>query len=169
MICDICKKNLATVFSTRVINSVIKTFNLCVNCAYETDEEIAFEKLFQSLAYDILSLNDSENFSNTQTKEKIIYNCHKCGTNINQFRKDGKFGCPDCYSKFSSEVDMILKNTQYGEFHRGKFPVKYAEKTSDDSQIEKLKLNLQKAIQNEDFELAAKLRDKIRELTKKNK
>ncbi|MEW6042318.1 MAG: UvrB/UvrC motif-containing protein, partial [Elusimicrobiota bacterium] len=83
------------------------------------------------------------------------------------FKENGKLGCPDCYRNFEPQLTELLTRIHGNYLHTGK---KYAEKEQKISRtetkrlLEDLKINLKNAVDREDFETAAKLRDKIKEL-----
>ena len=57
-----------------------------------------------------------------------------------------------------------MKQIHTNSSHTGKIPSKSGEKLKKKRVYEELKLNLQKAVANEDYETAAKLHKKIREM-----
>ena len=192
MLCSNCGKNEANVHYTHVINGEKTEYNLCDECAKKLgiDEmdfsmPISFSN-FISDFFDEDSLLPS--FSGN-----MITKCPKCGLTYDQFAKNGKFGCGECYNTFSSRIESVLKNLHGSAKHRGRAPQRLAEKTTklsendndkQDSvqvkheplvdktmeQIDKLNSDIKLAIKEERYEDAAKIRDEIKKLEeKKNK
>ena len=81
------------------------------------------------------------------------------GSTYEDFKKTGRFGSPECYTLFRSELESILADMHRGTRHMGKFPSGYdAENVAVYSDLRK---ELQKAVKEERFEDAALLRDKL--------
>jgi protein arginine kinase activator len=93
--------------------------------------------------------------------------CPSCGFTYQDFKKVGRFGCSECYEAFKKQLDPLLKRIHGSNRHVGKVPLtadKTVKETSALQVIKGLKMQLEKAVQAEEFEKAAKLRDRIREL-----
>jgi len=145
------------------------------------------KKLLEMSGLDIDSSN-SFSFDNllkiffTGIESEIDRNqkCPNCLRNFEDFQKSGILGCPECYDFFHLKIDPIVINYQGSNRHIGKNS-KYKEnavinKRSIEKDILKdsknntdLKIELQKAIEEERFEDAAIIRDKIKESEKKAK
>jgi protein arginine kinase activator len=98
--------------------------------------------------------------------------CPSCGFTYQDFKKVGRFGCGECYEAFKKQLDPLLKRIHGSNRHVGKVPLtagKAVKETTVLQSIKELKAQLEKAVQSEEFETAAKLRDKIRELEGNNK
>jgi protein arginine kinase activator len=172
MLCDSCKKNEANVHITRIINGVKYDTNLCDKCAKESEEfnfntniEFASPFTFQNILSGIMDY-----ISDTKESEKrsdIV--CNNCGTTFNEFREKGLFGCGECYENFSSSVIPIIKRVQGNTEHMGKIPKKLGKSIIQKNKLLKLKEDLQKSISTEEYEKAAEIRDKIKEIEKENK
>ena len=106
---------------------------------------------------------------NKKTKEsdKINLKCANCGTTYDDFRKFSRLGCSRCYDSFKEHLSTLLKKIHGSNQHLGKAPAKIApaEKQKMEN-MQDLKTQLMYAIQSEDFEKAAQLRDKIRRMEK---
>lgn len=164
MICDICKKNSATIFITEIINNEKKELHLCYECAANLGLKGILKEL--NIPYDeniikkFLSLMPG--FIEEGEEEKI---CIKCGTKFEEFKSSGFLGCSKCYENFKEELRPIILNLQGSMKHVGKRKgEKFTPKTTIDEKIKKLKRELEYAIEEERYEDAAKIRDKINEL-----
>jgi len=86
---------------------------------------------------------------------------------FDEFRKAGRFGCAMCYSSFSEKLYPIFRRIHGNTKHVGKIPTKMGEDIAIKREIDRLKIELNVAIKNEEYEKAAQIRDRIRELEKK--
>lgn len=139
MLCEKCKKNMATVHYKQNINGESKQIFLCPECARE--EGLVIGNIFQMF-----------NMPYKSTQKAV---CPTCKQSLDFYRKTGRFACPDCYSAFSDSVEGILKKLHKSTKHKG-------DMASVPSKLEKLKTELREAIECEKFERAAQLRDEIR-------
>jgi len=122
---------------------------------------INFENLFHGFLDSLLSMS-ATNKQNNQKPEKSIVKCPTCGMTHEGFKASGKLGCVDCYRTFARELEAVLKNVQGSTRHEGKFPRKSGLVLFQKREVDKLRQQLIKAIENENFEEAAQLRDRIR-------
>lgn len=90
--------------------------------------------------------------------------CPLCKRTYSDFRRTGKFGCGECYKTFKTPIVSVMKQIHTDSTHKGKIPSKSGQKLKQKRVLEELKLNLQKAVKDEDYETAAKLHKKIREM-----
>lgn len=93
--------------------------------------------------------------------------CQTCGLTYNQFSKSGRFGCNDCYKAFESRLEPLFKRVHGNTLHGGKIPRRQGESISQKRHLHELKRQLNKKIEREEFEEAAKIRDTIRQLEQK--
>jgi len=162
MICDICSKNEATVHLTEIINSEVTKLHLCEDCARnkasQMEEHFGLAELLAGLADFGVPL---------ESDETARLKCPNCGFTYMDFKKVGRLGCGECYEAFSKNIAALLKKIHGSEQHFGKAPIKAQKIVKVRDDIQELKARLQKAIQREEFEEAAKLRDQLKELDKK--
>ena len=103
-------------------------------------------------------------------EDKVGITCKHCGLTYDDFRKFGRLGCSECYEAFKSHLSTLLKKIHGSNSHLGKTPLKIPkDQKKAMMDVHSLKAQLMKAIQMEDFEKAAELRDKIRGLEEKGK
>lgn len=166
MLCDICKKREANFYITEIINSEKKNLYICEICASKLgikgilkELNIPFDENILKKFLELLPIMVEED-----KKEK---SCPVCGLKFIDFEKSGFLGCPDCYKTFKEELRPILLNFHGNVKHVGK---KKGEKFSIESfyenKLKRLKKELEYAIEEERYEDAAKIRDKINELVK---
>ena len=101
----------------------------------------------------------------------VSLTCSSCGTTYEEFIQKGRFGCSECYRSFNGQLGKTLKSIQGAEQHTGKRPKGFVVATVNKaykniSESEKLAILLQEAIEKEEFEEAARLRDLIKQLKK---
>jgi len=175
MLCDKCKKNEAKIYYTEIINGEKKEQYLCEDCATEytsfqigtpnTNQELTLGSLLSTILGNYYGNTTHE----TDPTEKELY-CHDCGMTYSEFMSGGKFGCAKCYDSFEKVLENSIKSIQGSDTHTGKKPKGFETKTEklvkELSEIDKLSIRLQDAIEKEEFEEAVKVRDKIRELKK---
>jgi len=96
--------------------------------------------------------------------------CPGCKATIQSIAEDKKLGCPQCYSWFENEVKNVIRHNQAGLKHVGKVPEKFKKKMKEEKSralLFDLEGDLRVAIQKEDYESAAELKDII-DVIKKN-
>ena len=148
--CQSCKAKEAEIKCIVVIDGERIEKKLCVDCARIAgiDEQA---KMNRSKAKEfVVSANN---------KTDLI--CPQCKLAYSNFLNSGQLGCPTCYSAFGTALRDILKGIHSSSYHRGRGP---GEENSMD--IAQLRWKLSEAVREEDFELAAKLRDEIRVIEK---
>jgi protein arginine kinase activator len=160
MLCESCSKKQATVHYTEIHNGEMMEMHLCEDCARK--KEIEFKPHF-SLADFLTGLGDFESTLPVETKKE---KCPACGLTMTDFKQSGRLGCGECYSAFRENLGPLLKRIHGRINHTGKIAGPVA-KGPGRNILEKLKADLQVAITREEFEEAARLRDKIKELEKK--
>lgn len=161
MQCDACHKNEATVHLTEIINDKITKLNLCEECARakgaEMEEHFGLSDLLAGL---------SDIGAGTEHRAEDSVKCGDCGLTYKDFRKMGRFGCGSCYEAFKGHIASLLKRIHGADRHVGKVPLTIGKTVKDTRALQELKMKMEKAIGMEEFEEAAKLRDKIRDLEK---
>ncbi len=157
MQCDVCQSKEATVFLTQIVDGKMQKVNLCEGCSKEkgVNDPTGF-----ALADLLLGLGDSQQIEKTAASNK----CPVCGFTQADFKKTGRLGCSNCYSVFAEGILPMLKNMHKGTRHTGKVPAVHAEQRERSEKMKSLQESLDKAIADEEFELAADLRDRIRQV-----
>lgn len=167
MLCEECQKREATVHYTKVVNSQKTEYHLCEQCAREKGEldfSLGFEPGF-SIHNLLAGLLDMSNPS-LQVEKKATKDsqCPKCGMSYAQFSQSGRLGCGDCYAAFQRQLEPLLRRIQGTSTHGGKVPGRQGGTLKLEREIGRLSRELEKAVEQEEFEMAAELRDQIREL-----
>lgn len=163
MLCDVCGKNQATVHLTEIVDDQMTELHLCEGCARQKSEQMESQFGLNDLLAGLADFGKP-----SQEKEDVSLKCKKCGLTYSDFKKIGRLGCSDCYSTFKKYLGPLLKRIHGSSHHEGKMPLKDglgAPRKKID--LETLRQKLQKAIELEAFEEAARLRDQIKELERK--
>ena len=162
MLCQVCGKNEATVEFTEIVNEEVKQLHLCDECAKEKGVEM--EQHF-GIADFLAGMSD---LGVKSRGDDITIKCKKCSMSFEDFQKIGRFGCGDCYIAFRKNLIPLLKRIHGSTRHAGKTLSEAGRPDGRErSEIQELRRRLHEAVDAEEFEEAAKLRDKIRELEKK--
>jgi protein arginine kinase activator len=166
MICEHCKQRHATVTITQVQNGTKVERHYCDVCApqfhpfhFDVQEEpISLHQLMSNW----FGIGAKHNQQSEQHKKQQV-SCPSCGFTYRQFLKVGKFGCGACYETFRQQLPSVLERLQADVKHVG---VKQSnnEAVKIQEQLEHIKQQMQLAIEEEHFEVAAKLRDEARAL-----
>ncbi|ENQ3080750.1 TPA: UvrB/UvrC motif-containing protein [Bacillus pseudomycoides] len=171
MICQNCNSRSATLHFTKVMNGKKTEIHLCEQCAQENGYTSFFQSnkssfSFHNLLAGLLHVEqptfekETNGLSNTDPLQ-----CSKCNMTYSQFAKIGRFGCSSCYETFKEQIQPMLKRLHGGyTSHNGKIPNCIGGNIHLKKELDELKLKLQECIQQEEFEQAAELRDKIRSL-----
>jgi protein arginine kinase activator len=162
MLCDNCAKNEAEVHLTQIVDNEMTTVHLCPSCA-------AAKGLDSGAVPKNLPLTDflaqMGQGATAEEEATVAGPCSYCHTTTDDFRRTGRLGCPHCYSIYETQLRAILRRIHGSTQHLGKVYVPPASETADRTQrLTVLKRKLQRAVESEDFERAALLRDEIKEI-----
>jgi protein arginine kinase activator len=169
MLCNICKKNEATVHLTEVINEEMNELHICEKCAQEKGVKMQQHFGIADLLSGLVDLPVDV----VARKSHISIKCPGCGMSYENFKKLGRFGCARCYDAFRRALYPLFKKIHGSSYHMGHKskkntvaqPVrinKPARPVTDKDKVKNLKKRLTEAIKNEEFEQAAVLRDQIK-------
>jgi protein arginine kinase activator len=90
--------------------------------------------------------------------------CPTCGYEYSDFKKIGRLGCPECYDAFEAQLVPVLRHVHGSTQHAGKKATQVGERAAIRERMTALREELSAAIQAEDYERAAAIRDEIRGL-----
>lgn len=159
MKCDSCGKNDAIIQIQRMENNAVNEIRLCLECAGKYGVAGPDGKLKIELVQEA-----SEFFFEKETKENPSTSCPVCGRNIREIIQEERAGCSTCYESFKTELGRHLHKLGYNPVHKGRFPKRFSTWKRILIDKERLEKELKNAIQAENYESAASLRDKIAEL-----
>ncbi len=102
----------------------------------------------------------------TRTDEERVglVQCPRCGLQYSSFKETGRLGCSECYTAFQFQLRPLLRRIHGDTRHRGKTPAHGSAGAERSRQIQRLHDDLQRAVEREEFEKAAQVRDEIRKL-----
>jgi len=162
MKCDSCD-NKATVFYTQVTEGKLKKFTLCESCAHQKGITDPNSLLMAGEAFKPSSGSGESSDFVSSDRSNSGY-CDTCGFTLGDLQKVGRLGCPDCYGAFAPEIGRRLSSMHKGESHVGHVPSGLVHQIELDESFKKKELELEKAIFDERYEEAAKLRDELERL-----
>lgn len=164
IICQFCKKNVATVHLTELVDGEKQEVHLCEECAGK--KGLSFKTSFS--LQDLLSgLMEKER--EKIPKELLALKCPNCGLTFGEFRNSGRFGCPQDYHVFKENLAPLLERIHGSAQHTGKVPERIDTDTAKERALIDLKRHLEEAINREEYERAAEIRDRIRALESEEK
>ena len=155
--CDKCNKP-ATIHITEIVEGSPLEFHLC--------EDHARQQLSPEQAADPPSVGAKALAKLAKAKgtgELDKQSCPVCGLSFREFRNSGRLGCPHDYEVFQSERMPLLENIHGDTQHSGKVPKRAPADRKRHADLIKLRQSLRQAVADENYEEAARLRDRIRE------
>lgn len=160
MQCCVCKEKPATVHLTQIVGDKMQKLDLCEECAKAKgiNDPTSF-----AMADLMLGLGASQELDPSAVGMEL--KCPRCGFSQADFKKSGRLGCPECYQTFAEGLAGLLKSMHKGIRHVGKVPEALRKTRETGDRLKQLQKKLNKAIETEDFELAATLRDEIKAMS----
>lgn len=160
-LCERCKKAQATYHLTDIDSDGDRSErHLCERCAID---EGLVQVHKSSLTADILEQFVSNAKSIAATRSEMV--CPDCGLSYLEFRNQGQLGCPGDYDAFKEALHPLIEREHDGATHHiGKTPRAFAAGREAEADIRRLRRQLEDAVAAEDYERAAGLRDRLREL-----
>ena len=171
MLCQNCSKAQATTHIKRVINGETTEQHLCAACA----KKLGFDSFFDDFSLSIPNFfsgffsDAAPALTGRQTER-----CPSCGSSFEEIVRTGMVGCADCYETFYDKLLPSIQRIHGRARHAGKHPPEVVtaeqpaqakpEKPTKEQQIEDLQKQMQQAIEEQNFEQAAVLRDNIKAL-----
>ena len=162
MLCGICGKNPATVHLTEIIDDQMNELHLCEECARKKSEQMETKFGLNDLLAGIANFEKPALDKKAETIE-----CPNCKLSYADFRKLGRLGCGECYTAFKQYLGSLIKRIHSSNQHIGKTLATAGKAPKKKEDLSDLRLRLQKAISEEAFEEAARIRDQIKEREKK--
>ena len=148
MVCQNCGKNLATTHIKQIVNGELTECHLCASCA----AQMGYGNIFGGFGLSMDNLIGSFLGDKVTRKEKEgdVQRCSCCGSSFEDIVSSGKVGCSECYSVFR---DRLIPSIQ-----------RIHPRAQIKSRLEEARKALTQAIEKQEFERAAQLRDEIRNL-----
>jgi protein arginine kinase activator len=162
MQCQYCKKNTATIHLTEITDGQRSEAHLCELCAQKQGLTIKTQIPLNELLSTLLSVQAQPESASADDEER---SCPHCGITLRDFRKKSLLGCPEDYDVFEQYIKPIIQYSHDGgTTHCGKVPFGASGETKKQAELSALRRELQAAVREENYEAAAKLRDRINQL-----
>jgi protein arginine kinase activator len=162
VLCEVCKENDVAITLTEIDGNGVRQVRLCEKCAAERGVQTAvatpkpaLESLLQSAQQQLAGAQDD------------VGRCSFCASTLRDFRQSGRLGCPYCYTAFEASLRDLLRKVQGSARHTGReygAPPTLGTAPTGAPTADRLRERLERAIRNEEFELAATIRDQLRAL-----
>lgn len=158
MKCENCNEREATVHYTEIEDKEKKEIHLCEECYHgkfaPVQKMVDFTEVLQNLLHASIHVEGP--------MAGAI--CPTCGVSMAEFRAAGRFGCPNDYRVFAEPLKPLLEKLQHDLRHLGKVPCHAGAELKQKTELIRLRRELERAVQREEYEEAAQLRDKIHKL-----
>jgi len=158
MKCQYCGQKTATVHVKRVINGTAEEHHACESCAAQhglhvfSSKPLTVDNVFGGLF--------AAPFGYSGAKDS----CPVCGMTFREIIDCGKVGCSECYLTFYDQLQPTIRRIHGSATHVGKIAANGNGEHKKAQEIDKLKAELASAVEQQDFERCAVLRDRIKEL-----
>lgn len=160
--CDKCD-NPATIHLTEIVNGQKIEKHLCEDCAEAEGITIKANIPISQLLEDFVLQTVGEQDESQAATAAVT--CEVCGMTFAEFRDKGQLGCPNDYEAFSEQLLPMLARAQDGNTqHVGKTPRRAGSDQQKQMTILRLRSQLKQAITAEQYERAAQLRDRIKQM-----
>lgn len=161
VLCEVCKENDVVITVTEIDGNGVRQVRLCEQCAAERGLQASVSAPPPAIGDFLQSVQQHIPPSQTDAVR-----CSFCASTLRDFRQTGRLGCPYCYTAFEQSLRELLTKVHGQGQHRGR------EYSGAQGSLEapvpvspdRLRERLERAIRNEEFELAASLRDQLREI-----
>ena len=157
MKCEFCSET-ATVHITDMSHGKYRVLHLCVACAErEKSGELKEQLNVGQIVKGIIAA-----YAGELVGELAKLACPYCGTRYMEFRSKGRLGCPADYEVFEKGILPMLQHIHGSTEHKGKCPRRGSNASGPKAELIRLRRELRSAVEQEDYEQAALLRDRIR-------
>ncbi|HEX5633442.1 MAG TPA: UvrB/UvrC motif-containing protein [Gemmatimonadales bacterium] len=166
MLCDECREREAVVHLTQIVSEQVNTVHLCEKCAAERGVESGTQLTKSPLGTFLAAMGKGGPAAPAAEGAR----CPACGATLADFRDTGRLGCGECYVTFGAQLRDLLRRLHGSTRHVGEryaspggpAPEPVVEPAPVAAELVELRERLRRAIADENFELAAELRDRLR-------
>jgi len=159
MQCEVCQSREATIHLTEIADGARTEMHLCEQCAQGQGIGAKSYIPINELLSNLLAVGPKEELAGFGDTALA---CPHCGYTLEKFREKAVLGCPYDYEVFEKVLLPLVKKAHDGATaHCGKIPARIPNDSKRQMEIARLQRQLDDAVRNEDYELAAKLRDKL--------
>jgi len=179
MLCDNCGEREAAIHLTQIVDNTVTTMHLCEQCAAEKGVETGASVAKFPLGDFLASLGKGGGAEPAGGGAGVA--CPACGATLQDFRQTGRLGCARCYTTFEAHLRDLLRRLHGSAQHVGERYVATVAAAGAASEAGAgggggggggdatgggeagaLREQLRRAIESENFELAAELRDRLK-------
>ncbi len=159
--CDKCDQE-ATVHEVTIKGGQKLEKHLCESCAREDGIAIqAHQPISELITKFVMSQGGVEKGAGAGEESKVS-GCPECGMSFAEFRQQGVLGCPGCYAAFEEQLGPLIERAhEGGTHHLGKAPRRAGGSIDRNQRIVAIRKQLSDAIEAEQYERAAALRDQL--------
>jgi protein arginine kinase activator len=161
MLCESCGERDAVITLTKVVDTERNELRLCEKCAAERGIETTVSSTQHHALGQFLTAVQKQ----LPTTLPDQHRCTFCSATLRDFRTVGRLGCAHCYAAFEPSLRDLLRRVHGHSRHSGKRYAPPADVVgAETARLEELRERLQRAVESEQFELAARLRDQLKVL-----
>jgi protein arginine kinase activator len=158
MLCDQCRERDAAVQLTTMEKDTVRQLNLCERCAAERGVPTTSVSPKSPLSELLHAVQQQPTLGGADAAR-----CSFCQTSKSDFRASGRLGCAHCYGAFEASLRELLRRVHGHAVHVGRrYRAPHGAVLERAATLRELRARLQRAVEGEEFELAASLRDQIR-------
>jgi len=162
MQCQICNQRDATIHLTEIADGIRTEMHICEHCAAEQDISVKSQIPINELLSNLLAVQPTDEELSGASDQTLA--CPTCGFTLAQFRKEAVLGCPRDYEIFEESLRPLIEKAHDGKTtHCGKVPHRVPGDERKQMELLNLRQQLDSAVRSEDYELAAQLRDRIKQ------
>ncbi len=159
MLCENCNENPATFHVVEITDGNKHEVHLCEECAQNKNIGVP-----QSLSLNEILTSLMEAHTEKEASELSGVSCPTCGMTYAEFKRSGRLGCPQDYAVFRKGLEPFLERIHGATQHHGKVPRSAGPESALTAELLRLRRDLDSAVDNEQYEDAARIRDRIREI-----
>lgn len=161
MLCDVCREHDASVHLTQVVKGEVTLMHLCPKCAAARGVETTVTTPPKNVLGEFLQAVQQQ----ASASQSDAVRCTYCSMTLREFRASGRLGCSRCYSTFEASLRELLRRVHGSSRHVGhRYLPPAAHVLEHATTIGELRDRLRRAIENEEFEQAATIRDQIKDV-----
>lgn len=168
MLCQNCGKKEATTHIKRIVGGEATELHLCTTCA----EHLGYADVFYGIGFNISGFLRSffPEFAALGPHEAVEEEerCPGCGCTFEEIVRTGMMGCADCYDTFYEKLKPSLLRIHGRASHVGKTSGSYDAVSGLKDRIRELEAEMKEAVERQEFERAAEIRDELKSLKGEN-
>lgn len=167
MTCEHCGEQDAVVHLTTVVEGVKQSVWLCEACAETRGIQSSAAQSSTPLGGFLSALWTGAEAPGTGVDDPSpAGRCPDCDATFTDFRQTGRLGCPSCWVTFEPTLRILVRRYHGSTSHLGRQPAEREDAAAGDpARVAALREQLRVAVESENFEMAAELRDQLRDLT----